>query len=204
MARSLTFTIPKKKARFSAAIVKIDRSKLYGEVDVEAFDESGARLDLVSIASDGKTLFGKGGVAFATMNQDGDFVEKSELIPIGEDGEVIDISESSFVGEIELSETATVEQYLSHQVKSVYSLENTEDPEALKEILSDGTIYTFPFSYRKGIIVDTGFLFSNESGDPFMILTTPAEIHYLSFDDSAGLDAEDEEDGDDDLDFGML
>lgn len=205
MARSLTFSIPKKKARFSAAITKVDRSKLYGDVDVEAFDESGERLELVSIASDGKTLFGKGGVAFATMNQDGEFVEKSELIPIDEDGEAIDASESSFVGEIELTETATVEDYLSHQVKSVYVLDDTEDPEALKSILADGTIYTFPFSYRKGIIVDTAFLLSNEDGDPFMILTTPTDIQFLSFDDNAGIDEEEDEDsGDDGFDFGSL
>jgi hypothetical protein len=204
MARNLTFTIPKKKARFSAAITKVDRSKLYGDVDIEAFDEAGERLELVSIASDGKTLFGKGGVAFATMNQDGDFADKSELIPIDEEGDVIDISESSFVSGIELSETATVEDYLSHQVKSVYLLDNAEDPEALNELLNDGEIYKFPFSYRKGIIVDTAFLMSNESGDPFMILTTPSDIQFLSFADNAGLDDEDEDGGDDGLDFGSL
>lgn len=205
MARTLTFSIPSKKARFSAAIIKVDRSKLYGETRVEAFDENGERCELLSIAGDGQTLFGKGGIAFATMNQDGEFVDKSTLIPIDEDGEVIETVESTFSGDIELTETAAVEDYLSHLVKSVYELDEIDDPEALRELLAGGEIYTFPFSYRKGIIVDTAFLFANEDGDPFMILTTPADIQFLSFNDATPLDEEDEEaDGDDDFDFGNL
>lgn len=205
MARKLTFSIPSKKARFSAAITKVDRSKLYGETRVEAFDENGNKCELLSIAGDGQTLFGKGGIAFATMNQDGAFVDKSTLTPIGEDGEAIETVESTFVTDIELSETASVEDYLSHLVKSVYILDELDDAEALLELLAGGDIYTFPFSYRKGIIVDTAFLFSNEDGDPFMILTTPADIQFLSFNDATPLDEEDEdEDGDDDFDFGSL
>lgn len=205
MARTLTFSIPSKKARFSAAITKVDRSKLYGETRVEAFDENGERCELLSIAGDGQTLFGKGGIAFATMNQDGDFVDKATLIPIDEDGEAIETVESTFVTNIELKATATVEEYLSHQVKSVYMLDDVDDPEALRGLLAGGEIYTFPFSYRKGIIVDTAFLFSNEDDDPFMILTTPADIQFLSFNDATPLDEEDEDaEGDDDFDFGNL
>lgn len=206
MARQLTFSIPKKKAKFSVAITKVDRTKLYGDVRVEAFDENGERCELVSIAADGQTLFGRGGIAFATMNQDGEFVEKSELIPIDEEGEVIEMSESSFTSDIEIKETATVEEYLSHLVKSVYTLHEAEDPEALKQLLADGTIYKFPFSYRKGIIVDTAFLLANEAGEPFMILTTAADIQFLSFNDATPLDVEDEEEGgeEDAFDFGAL
>ncbi len=206
MARTLTFSIPSKKARFSAAITKVDRSKLYGDVRVEAFDEDGNPCELVSIAGDGQTLFGKGGIAFATMNQDGEFVDKSTLIPIDEEGEVIDTVESTFTTDIELKQTATVEEYLSHLVKSVYLLDDIDDPESLRELLVGGEIYTFPFSYRKGIIVDTAFLFANDDGDPFMILTTPAEIQYLSFNDATPLDEEDEDDVEDgdDFDFGSL
>jgi hypothetical protein len=80
MARTLSFSVPGKKAKFAVSITKVDRTKLYGDVRVEAFDENGDRCELVSIASDGQTLFGKGGVAFATMNQDGEFVEKSQLM----------------------------------------------------------------------------------------------------------------------------
>ncbi len=203
MARTLSFSIPEKNAHFAAAIVKVDRTKLYGDIRVEAFDENGNPCELLSIAGDGQTLFGKGGIAFATMNQDGEFADKSELIPIGEDGEVIELSESSFVGDIELSDTATVEEYLAHRVKSVYQLD-ADDAAVLKELLKDGEIYTFPFSYRKGIIVDTAFLLANDAGDPFMILTTPTAIEFLSFNDATPLDDEDEMDEDDGFDFGDL
>ncbi len=205
MARTLSFTIPQKKASFAASIVKVDRTKLYGDVRIDAFDEDGNPCELLSIAGDGQTLFGRGGISFATMNLDGEFTDKNELIPIGDDGEVIDLSESSFVGEIELSETATVEEYLAHQVKSVYVLEEAADTSVLNELLNDGEIYTFPFSYRKGIIVDTAFLLANEDGDPFMILTTPTAIEFLSFNDATPLDDEEEmEEEDDGFDFGNL
>ena len=204
MARKLTFTIPSLKAKFTAAITKVDRAKLYGDSRIEAFDENGEKCEILSVAGDGQTLFGKGGIAFATMNQDGKFVDKSTLTAIDDDGEVIDPYESSFSGEIEIAEKTTVEDYLSHRVKSVYQLDDSEDPEALKEALADGSIYKFEFSYRKGIIVDTAFLLANEEGDPFMILTTPSDIQFLSFKDTTPIEIEEEDGGDDDFGFGDL
>ncbi len=204
MARKLSFTVPKLDTEFSVEMTKVDRSKLYGDIYIEAFDEDGNRCELVSIASDGQTLFGKGGIAFATQNEDGEFVEKSALTPITEDGEIIEDVDSSFSERIELAETATVEEYLSNQVKSVYVLEEHENIAVLKKLLKKGDIYQFPFSYRKGIIVDTAFLLANEEGTPFMIITTSSEFNYLSFKDNAPLDDESDLEEESLFDFGQL
>lgn len=69
-------------------------------------------------------------------------------------------------------------------------MEEVENFDVIKEILKNGDIYKFPFSYRKGIIVDTAFLLSNEKGTPFMIITTPSDFNYLSFKDNSPLDEE--------------
>ena len=204
MARKLSFSVPKLEKDFTVALTKVDRKKIYGDVTIDAFNEDGEKCEIVSIASDGQTLFGKGGIAFAVRNQDGEFVKKSELIPITEDGEAIEEVESSFDEPIDVVETATVEDYLSHQVKSVYILDEVENFDVLKELLKDGDIYKFPFSYRKGIIVDTAFLLSNTEGTPFMIITTPSDFHYLAFKDSSPLDEEPDFEEDSLLDFGSL
>ncbi len=204
MARKLSFSFPKQKKVFTAAITKIDRTKIYGDSRIEAFDEDGNLCEIVSIANDGQTLFGKGGIAFAVRNQDGEFVEKSALIPVTCDGEAIEDVESSFDTPIEVSEKATPEDYLSHQVKSVYLLDDIENLADLKKLLKGGDIYQFPFSYRKGIIVDTAFLLANEEGVPFMIITTPSDFEYLGFKDSAPLDEEPDFEEESLFDFGSL
>ncbi len=204
MTRKLSFSFPKQKKVFTAAITRIDRSKIYGDTRIEAFDEDGNLCEIVSIANDGQTLFGKGGIAFAIRNQDGEFVEKSALIPITSDGEAIQEVESSFDTPIDVSEKATAEDYLSHQVKSVYLLDDIENLADLKKLLKGGDIYKFPFSYRKGIIVDTAFLLANEEGDPFIIITTPSDFEYLGFKDSAPLDEEPDFEEESLFDFGSL
>ncbi|NNE98307.1 MAG: hypothetical protein HKN25_04720 [Pyrinomonadaceae bacterium] len=204
MARKLSFAVPKLKKDFTVSLTKVDRSKIYGETMIEAFTEDGKKCEIVSIANDGQTLFGKGGIAFAVRNQDGDFVEKSELIPISEDGEAIEDVPSSFDEPIEIAEKATVEDYLSHQVKSVYILDEVENIAVLKKLLKNGDIYKFPFSYRKGIIVDQAFLLANEKGAPFMIITTPSEFEYLGFKDSSPLDEEPDFEEESLFDFGSL
>ena len=204
MARKLLFQIPKSKKSFTVALIKVDRKKIYGDTSIEAFDEDGNLCEIVSIANDGQTLFGKGGIAFAVQNENGEFVNKSELIPITSDGEAIDEVGSSFDNPIEITEKATVEDYLSHQVKSVYFLEDVENFDVLNELLKNGDIYKFPFSYRKGIIVDTAYLLANEAGTPFMIITTLSDFEYLSFKDSSTLDEEPDFEEESLFDFGSL
>ena len=54
---------------FPVTLVKIDRDKLYGSIEVEAFDEKGREASLRVLAADGKTLIDKGGTALTTVNE---------------------------------------------------------------------------------------------------------------------------------------
>lgn len=201
MARKLIFKIGGKE--LSADIVKIDRSKLYGSASIEAFDDNGRRAEMMSLASDGQTIFGIGGTAFATLNADNDPVRKEDLRPFTPEGEPLEAVESSFNAPIEVAERVSVEEYLSHLVKAVYQIAG-EDAAGFSEALNDGAIYKFAFSYRGGVLPDTAFLMNNADGQPFLILTTPASLSYVGFQDNADFFEDSEAPDEDELDFEMM
>ena len=201
MARNLVFNFD--GTELTAGIEKIDRSKLYGSVAIEAVDENGARAEMMSLASDGQTLFGIGGTAFATLSQENDPLKRETLVAYSNEGEPLETVPSSFDAPIPVSEQTTIEDYLSHLVKSVYLLTG-EQASPIAERLTNGAIYKFQFSYRGGVMPDTAFLLSNAENLPFLILTTPANINYVGFQDAAAFYEEPDEETDDELDFEMM
>jgi hypothetical protein len=190
---------------FPVKLAKIDREKLYGSVSVEAFDDDDNEVFLRVLASDGKTIIDKGGTALATVTEQGDSISRKELIAVNADGEELESVPSSFSAPNVL-ERATVEDYLSHTVKSVYAIEPAEDSDLdyLQNVLSDGGIYKFPFSYRGGLEYDGAFLIANK-GDVFMIVGTPSVLQFLKLSQATVLDSvEEQEISADDLDFDLL
>lgn len=190
---------------YPVSIVKIDRDKLYGRIEIEAFDEKGHEASLRVLAADGKTLIDKGGTALATVNDKGDSVDRSELIPIDDHGDAMEQVPSSFNQKNELK-PATIEEYFTQIVKSVYLVGTfgTDDLSALYDHLSDGRIYRFPFSWRGGIEHDNAFLIATK-GDIFMVVGRQADFHFVRLNQAAVLDAgEEEEISADDLDFDLM
>ena len=205
MARSLSFRIGPGGAEFSMEIEKVDRGKLYGSVAIEAFDEDGKRAELITLDGDGRTMIPVGGTASVVVSRDGELLSQNDLIAVNADDQVIEPVKSSFSETIELSEKTTIEDYLSHLVKSVYQLLPGENFDQLVDLLNNGDIYKFPFSYRGGFVADAAFLLSNEEGSPFIIICTPAEINFVSFNDAAAVEEDpDEDDSEDDLSFDLM
>jgi hypothetical protein len=178
---------------FDVRIVKIDREKLYGKVDVEAYDEKGNPAELLVLAPDGKTLIDKGGTALATVNEDGDSVSRADLVAVDEEGQKIETVPSSF-NQVNVLKRATVEDYLSQLVKSVYVLEadDAADQKYLQDHVSSGLIYNFEFSYRGGTEYDNAFVLGNWS-DAFMIVGKPAELEFVRLNQAVDLDATEEQ-----------
>jgi hypothetical protein len=178
---------------FGVRIATIDREKLYGKVDIEAFDEKGNPAQLLILAPDGKTLIDKGGTALATVNEDGDSVSRTDLIPVDEDGAKIETVPSSF-GQVNTLKRAKVEDYLSQLVKSVYFIEAEDDADKkyLQDHVSAGMIYNFDFSYRGGVEYDNAFVLGNKS-DAFMIVGKPAELEFVRLNQAVDLDATEEQ-----------
>src|SRR4051794_34224759 len=94
MARPLVLSLDGQE--FPVSIVKLDREKLYGAVEVEAFDEKGKPASLKVLAPDGKTLIDKGGTALATLDSEGNSIDRTGLTVIDAEGEVIEPVPSSF------------------------------------------------------------------------------------------------------------
>jgi hypothetical protein len=188
-------------------LAKLDRSKLYGTVDVEALDAQGRRCELATLAADGKTILGRGGTAAAFLSPEGDWLDRGALKPVDAFGDAITPVGSSFAGPIALDTKATVEDYLAHNVKSVYAITTDGALAPLLAELRAGAIYRFPFSWRGGLVADVGFLLANPEGDVFLAVGQPTRIHFLGLDQLPAFDDEEpaaDEAEADELDFGMM
>ena len=204
MARQLVLSLDGRE--FPVSLIKIDRDKLYGSVEIEAFDEKGREASLRVLAADGKTLIDKGGTALTTVNEKGNSVDRPSLKPVDENGDPIDPVPSSFNAPNVLDRT-TSDDYLAQMVKSVYLLQPPEDGGDIRYLLDhlDGEqIFTFPFSWRGGIDYDKAFVLGADN-EAFMIVGKQAEFKFLRLNQAVTLDtAEETEISDDDLDFDLI
>lgn len=203
MARPLVLSLDGQE--FQVTLVKIDREKLYGKIDIEAFDDKGREANLRVLAADGKTLIDKGGTALATITDKGDSIDRNDLVPVNADGEKIEQVQSSFT-QTNILEPATVEDYFLQIVKSVYIVGPYENAKIsdLHDQLSTGEIYTFPFSWRGGVEYDNAFLIGAD-GEAFMVVGKKAEFQFIKLNQAAVLEnTEEEEISADDLDFDLM
>ena len=191
MPRPLVFSLDGRE--FDVRITKIDREKLYGKVELEAFDEKGNPAQLMVLAPDGKTLIDKGGTALASVDENGDSISRADLIPVDEEGEKIETVPSSF-GQTNVLKKSTVEDYVSQLVKSVYVIDALDDADRkyLQDHVSAGLIYNFDFSYRGGIEYDKAFVIGNKT-DAFMIVGKPAELEFVKLNQAVDLDPTEDE-----------
>jgi hypothetical protein len=190
---------------FSVGLFKVDRSDLYGEVKIEAFDEKGNPAAIKVLAADGNTLIDKGGTALEMVDKDGNSLERKQIHTVDLKGKEIKPVESSF-SHVNPIKEASIDDYLSLIVKSVYWLQPNEGEsvDLLIEHLKGGRIYSFPFSYRDGIESDEAFLICNGS-DPFMVIGHQATLQFVTFNQTVTLDStEEQEISADDIDFDLL
>lgn len=204
MARQLVLSLDGRE--FPVSLTKIDRDKLYGSVEVEAFDEKGREASLRVLAADGRTLIDKGGTALTTVNEKGTSVDRTSLRPVGEDGDEIEPVQSSFNAPNVL-DRATSDDYLAQMVKSVYLVQPPDEGGDIKYLLDhlDGEqIFTFPFSWRGGIDYDKAFVLGADS-EAFMVVGKQAEFKFLRLNQAVTLDSSEEQEiSEDDLDFDLI
>ncbi len=185
---------------------KVDRTKLYGTVDVEALDDKGRVCRLATLAGDGRTIVGMGGSAIALLSPEGQWLERAKLKAVDREGNPITPVASSFSAPIPLAKKTTIEDYLSHNIKSVYIMKCEGDVGPLVAELKTGAIFTFQYSFRGGLEADVGFLLANPEGQVFMAVGQPTKIHFVGLEQAAALTEEEETEAEeeDEMDFGML
>ena len=186
---------------------KVDRSRLYGFKEQQVLDENGDLCDLATLSDDGKTLVGKGGTGIGYLTADGNWTDKSKLVPVNLEGEEITPVPSSFAAPIKLTTEISVDEYLNHNIRLIYRLTTeTAIPEGLFTELADGRIFGFDYSYRGGLEADHGFLLMNDAKEVFFLVGDPTSVDYVGLQQSAAIAAtEDEPESESDLmDFGMI
>ena len=204
MPRALKFKYG--ESEFDCELNKVDRRKLYGSVDIETRDIDGKRCGLATLANDGKTLIPYGGTALGYVNSDGEWVERNDLKPVNLSGEELPMLSSSFDVTIELSRTATLDEFLNYSSRLVYLLGTDDEFDAkLTKELAAGKIFRFDFLYRDGISADPAFLIGTPDGMVWMMVGKPSAIEYVGLDQAAVCfvgEEDDEEVGE--FDFEML
>lgn len=202
MAKPLVFELGGKQ--IAVSLTKVDRSSLYGYVETEALDDRGRPCTLATLADDGQTLIGPGGTALASLTAEGNWVDRRKLAPVDAEGRRLTPVPSSFAAPLPLEKTASIDEYLSHNVRAVYQLSGDEIAPLLTE-LKKGTIYTFPYSFRGGIEPDVGFLLMAADGNAFLAVASPTKIEFVGLQQAAlATEEEPAEEEEEELDFGMI
>jgi hypothetical protein len=205
MAKPLVLEYAGKQLAFD--LNKVSRDKLYGYKETEACDDLGRRCEMVTLAEDGRTLVGRGGVALGYVSADRAWCDKSQLAPVNSEGEPLTPCASSFNAPISLTERTSTDRYLEHNIRAVYHLSTTDEVAPLCEELNAGAIFSFSFSYRGGLDPDTAFLLTNAAGELFLALGKPVEVRFLDLKQSADLAVDDTDDQDEEsdlMDFEMM
>ena len=198
-----------RKAEFSingqivmAELKKVDRKKIYGWSTIDVFDEKGSKCKLAGLA-EGQFVMPSGSTALVSLNLKGEAVSKSLLVGVDSAGKKVEKVPSIYDQKVMLRE-ATLDEYLSMAVKSVYQLQIDENKEDLINQLNDGKIYYFVFNYRADYEGDDAFLISNGT-DVFAITGMSSELEFIGLEDNEQeLVTEDTAEVEDDMDFAMF
>ncbi len=190
---------------FPFQLDRVERSDLYGYVEIETFDDKGQRCVTAKLLSDGKTIVGSGGTALGFMSPDGLWLEKKQLTAVDADNKPITPVPSSFSAPVPVERIMTIDEYLTHNIKSAYTVTCLDDMSPIMAELKKGTIYSFPYSFRGGLEANAGFLLLAADGTPFLMVGEPTKLEFLGFDQASGVEEDANETEDEDsLDFGMM
>ena len=199
MAKELIFKLS--GAEYNAAPVKVERKKIYGWTDTVATDKNGDVCGSAYLSPDDALIIPSGGLKQAVVNEEGRWIEKSELIAYDEEGsKVLPTLPSSFDAPIDLKRRATVEEFLDNDWESVYQLVNDDLAEAIGD-----KIYKFDFSYRGGTNQNDAYLMNTPAG-LFLFTGDKQEFPLVSLADETTIDDTEEpvEEEIDELDFSMF
>lgn len=203
MAKPLVVTLG--GTEFPLHLSKVERSDLYGYIEIETLDDQGRKCSLATLTDDGKTLIGASGSAFATLSPDGQWLDRKSLRPVDSQGQQVTPVGSSYSAPVALARTATIDEYLSHNIRSVYQISADVDLGPLLLELKKGSIFQFPYSFRGGLEPDAGFLLLAADGTPFIAIGSPTRLEMVGLPQAAGLAEEDADTEDDDtIDFSMM
>lgn len=205
MAKSLVFSV--NEQFYDLEPLKLDRKKLYGCNEKIVLDNDDKECNSVSLYPELSMILPKGSTSLGTLDKNGNWVEKSDIKYINEDGSDAQLKPTSFDAPVELNETVSIDSFLEHNITAIYSLQGEENhPDFVKTIQDNPEIFTFEFSYRTDYSSDSAFLIEND-GEVFILVGRKVEFEFLGLSDEGELDNDEEDsetDEEDEFDFSMM
>lgn len=197
MAKELIFSLS--GVSYNAAPVKLERKKIYGWSAIVATNKQNEVCSSAYLSPDDALVIPAGGIKQAIVDNDGKWLDKSELKACDAEGNELPVYPSSFDAPIELSATATAEQFLDNDWEAVYLIANDELAKAVGD-----TIYKFEFNFRASTNHNDGYLL-NTPGGLFLFAGDEQVFAPVALADQTTIDEEEAEVEEiDDLDFSMF
>lgn len=200
MCRTLNFRIGGRS--LDLAPQKVERKKLYGWTELRVTTPDGLLCRQAGLDESGQIIIPKGATKIGLLGEDGEWLERSDLMMVHSDGrEVVEVA-SSFDSPIELSHKSSAEELLNLRVSTVYQLTG-EQADELNTLLGCD-IYSFEFSYKGGYESLKAFLLTNGT-TPYIIAGDVVQFDFVGLDEQGVIeDIEDAAIEDDELDFSMM
>ena len=132
MAREILLNLNKKKSSF--VISKIDRKKLYGFKKRMFLDEKNKECSKANLEEETGIVFVNSDISSCYLDHKGNYIEKSDLEAINENGKKVKKEDSTIGKEVNLN-SITTDDALNLKVNSVYHLEPKEFDKNLKSKL---------------------------------------------------------------------
>ena len=199
MARELILNLNKNKSTFG--ISKIDRKKLYGFKKRLFLDDKGEECSKANLEEETGIVFVNSDISSCYLDHKGNYIEKSDLEAINENGKKVKKEDSTIGKEVNLN-SITTEDALNLKANSVYHLEPKEFDKNLKSKLDKGEVFSFPFNYYADFKLENGIILKSEK-EYFALIGRKTSCHWVG-ENSDDLPEDVEEFEDNDLDFEMM
>tara|TARA_B100000029_G_scaffold462809_1_gene495607 strand:+ start:883 stop:1485 length:603 start_codon:yes stop_codon:yes gene_type:complete len=200
MAREICIELNGKSSKFGFS--KISRDKMYGSKKTVVVDKEDNPCDRGIIPIDGDVIIPKGGTSTLYINDNFQMFSRKDLEMYNLDGEKME----KIPGTLNVEQPASIvdqERLLDHSITSLYSLEPSEIDDETQKILDDGKILETNFNYYAGYNLSTLFIMKTSEGI-FGLVGDPTNFEYCTHDAGEILVEDEEDEGFDDMDFGML
>lgn len=181
-------------------LVKVERKRLYGERRRVPLDASGEPCIKSALTADGLYLLQSGMTAQGYFDESGRWLQKNQIVGLGQDGKPIEIQPST-LGVAQPLRSVEASTLLEHAIDSVYALDPLVLDEGLQVRLEAGDLFCFGFNYTADYHLETAFLVKNAEGI-FCLVGGPVGVTWSEPGKVAAVSEEDETT--DDLDFEMF
>jgi len=161
MAAYLDVTYQGQPSRF--ALTAIDRKRLHGHTKRVALDADGNECAAAHLTRDGRFLLTAGSTADLYINNEGDSVPRTDLVPVDRDGRALETLAPTSGHSQEVEGPVGADEILDCVVVKAYALAPESLAPALQSALARGAIFRVPYRPRKTTQETVAFLLANES-----------------------------------------